>query len=61
MSGGALGGARSIEISPNVTAELNPKGERIGIEVLNASIFVRDFILESVQGKMLDLSRAKSA
>jgi len=53
--------ARSIEISPNITAELNEKGELIGIEILNASIFVRDSILESVQGKVLDLSRAKSA
>ncbi len=43
----------SIEVSLNITAELNEKGELIGIEILNASTFVRDSILESVQAKML--------
>lgn len=50
--------ARSIELSPNVTVELNDKGELIGIEILNASTFLRDIILESVQGRMLQLSEA---
>jgi uncharacterized protein YuzE len=45
----------SVEISPNITAELNDKGEIIGIEILNASAFIRDSILESVQAKMLRL------
>lgn len=49
---------KSIEISPNITAELNKDGELIGIEILNASNFIRDSILESVQAKMLNLSRA---
>ena len=53
--------ARSIELIPNVTAELNDKGELIGIEILNASAFVRDTILESVQAKMLQLSKAQIA
>lgn len=48
--------ANSIEISPNVTAELNADGELIGIEILNASSFIRDSILESVQGKLLNLA-----
>lgn len=43
----------SIELSPNVTAELNEKGDLIGIEILDASSFIRDSILESVQAKML--------
>jgi uncharacterized protein YuzE len=47
--------ARSVEISPNVTAELNEQGELIGIEILNASTFVRDSILESVQARILNL------
>ncbi|MCY7324284.1 MAG: DUF2283 domain-containing protein [Phormidesmis sp. CAN_BIN36] len=47
----------SIEISPNVTAELNAEGELIGAEILNASHYVRDFVLESVQGKLLNLVR----
>ena len=43
----------SIEVSPNITAELNEKGELIGIEILNASTFIRDSILEPMQKKML--------
>lgn len=46
----------SVEVSPNVTAELNERGELIGIEILNASAFVRDSIMESVQARMLKLS-----
>lgn len=53
--------AGSVEVSPNITAELNADGELIGIEILNASSFVRDSILESVQAKVLDLPEAKSA
>jgi uncharacterized protein YuzE len=53
--------AGSVEINPNITAELNEKGELIGIEILNASTFIRDSILESVQARMLDLPHAKSA
>jgi uncharacterized protein YuzE len=45
----------SIEISPNITAELNANGELIGVEILNASVYMRDFILESIQGKLLNL------
>jgi uncharacterized protein YuzE len=51
----------SIELSPNITAELNDKGELIGIEILNASVFIRDSILESVQAKMLRFSSAQAA
>ncbi|HXG17923.1 MAG TPA: DUF2283 domain-containing protein [Methylomirabilota bacterium] len=45
--------AGSVELAPNVTAELNEKGELIGIEILDASQFVRDFVLEVAQAKML--------
>lgn len=48
--------ADSVEISPNITAELNDNGELIGIEILNASNYLRDFVLESVQAKLLDLT-----
>ena len=47
--------ANSVELSPNITAELNEKGELIGIEILNASTFVRDAIMEGVQAKVLHL------
>jgi uncharacterized protein YuzE len=50
----------SIELSPNITAELNDKGELIGIEILNASQYVRDSIMESVQAKMLKLTQEKA-
>ena len=53
--------AGSVEVSPNITAELNADGELIGIEILNASTFVRDSVLESVQGRMLGLPETKSA
>jgi len=49
--------ADSIEISPNITAELNETGELIGIEIIKASSYVRDFVLESVQAKLLNLSK----
>lgn len=49
--------AKSVEITPNITAELDKDGELIGIEILNASNFIRDSILESVQAKMLNLSK----
>ena len=51
----------SIEVSPNITAELNDKGELIGIEILNASTFIRDSILESVQAKMLRFPNVQAA
>jgi uncharacterized protein YuzE len=43
----------SVELGPNITAELNDKGELIGIEILNASAFLRDSIMESAQAKLL--------
>ena len=48
--------ANSVELSPNVTAELNGKGELIGIEILEASSYIRDSILETAQAKMLNFS-----
>ena len=47
----------SVEISPNITAELNEDGELIGIEIIGASAFLRDSILESTQAKLLQLSK----
>lgn len=48
--------SNSVELSPNVTAELNEQGELIGIEILQASTFVRDSIMETVQAKLLNLT-----
>ena len=36
----------SLELSPNITAELNDKGELIGIEILNASTFIQETVLD---------------
>lgn len=52
--------AKSVEISPDITAEINSKGELIGIEILNASSFIRDSVLESVQGRLLHLADSGS-
>ena len=51
----------SIELGPNITAELNGNGDLIGIEILNASVFIRDSILESVQAKILSLGKIQTA
>jgi len=48
--------ADSVELSPHITAELNAAGELIGIEILNASTYLLDSILDSAQGKMLRLA-----
>lgn len=52
--------AGSVEINPNITAELNAKGELIGIEIMSASTFIRDSMLDSVQARVLDLAEAKT-
>jgi uncharacterized protein YuzE len=49
--------ADSVELSPNITAELNESGELIGIEILGASSFLRDSILESSQAQILKLKK----
>ncbi len=51
--------SESVEIGPNITAEINEKGELIGIEILEASSFVRDSLLESVQAKLMKLTAAQ--
>ncbi|NCC62656.1 MAG: DUF2283 domain-containing protein [Verrucomicrobiae bacterium] len=47
----------SVEVSPNITAELNEEGDLIGIEIIGASAFLRNSILESTQAKLLQLSK----
>ena len=49
--------ADSVELSPNITAELDESGELIGIEILEASSFLRDSILESSQAQILKLKK----
>ena len=52
--------AASMELSLNITAELNADGELIGVEILKASTFLRDFILESTQVKLMQSSKRAS-
>ena len=49
----------SVELSPNITAELNEDNELIGIEILDASSFIRDYLLDSIQLKFLNLINAE--
>ena len=53
--------AGSVELSPNITAELNDKGDLIGLEILNASTYIRDSILETAQAKVLSISSSRNA
>ena len=50
----------SVEVSPDITAELNSKGELIGIEILRASRFVRD-IVRTVRRSLMDSGSADTA
>ena len=53
--------SRSIELSPNITVELNDQNEMIGVEILEASSFLRDSVLESVQAKTFQLLATPTA
>lgn len=46
----------SIELGPNIRAELNDTGELIGIEILNASTFIQNTVLEADFIKRLSLA-----
>jgi uncharacterized protein YuzE len=45
--------ANSVEISPHVTAELDASGDIIGIEITDATAYIRDTILESAQARLV--------
>ena len=53
--------SRSVELSPNITVELNERNEMIGVEILNASDFLRDTVLDSLQAKTLQLVESPAA
>ncbi len=53
--------AGSVELAPNITVELNAAGELIGIEILEASRFIRDSIVESIQGRVLQMPTLQPA
>jgi len=45
--------SRSVELSPTITVELDDKDQIIGVEILKASSFLRDAVLESIQARTL--------
>lgn len=49
----------SMELSPNITAELNDNGELIGIEILNASTFIQETVLDKGSAKELSLTNVQ--
>ena len=51
----------SIELSPNITAELNDNGELIGIEILNASAFIQEAVLDTDFAKGLSLASIQTS
>lgn len=52
---------RSLELTPNITVELGKDNELIGVEILNASSFLRDAVLESIQARTLKILEAEAA
>ena len=51
----------SMELSPNITAELNDNGELIGIEILNASAFIQETVLDKGTAKTFSLTNVKTS
>ena len=47
--------AQSVELSHDITVEMDAQGQILGVEILNASRFLRDSIMDSIQGRMLHL------
>ncbi len=52
---------RSLELAPNITVELGEDNELIGVEILNASSFLRDAVLESIQARTLKVLETEAA
>jgi len=51
--------SRSVDLSPNITVELNDKNEMIGVEILKATGFILDRLQESLHASTLQLIPAK--
>ena len=54
-------GPEAMELAPNITVELGKDNELIGVEILNASSFLRDAVLESIQARTLKVLEAEAA
>ena len=53
--------SNSIELGPNITAELNDNGELIGIEILNASTFIQETVLDTGFAKGLSFASLQTS
>ncbi len=53
--------SRSLELNPNITVELNEQNELLGVEILHASTFLRDAVLESIQVRTMQVLEAQAA
>ena len=53
--------SRSLELTPNISVELDENNELIGVEILNASAFLRDAVMESIQARTLQVLEAEIA
>ncbi len=51
----------SVSLSPHITAELGKNGDLIGIEILDASKYLRDAIMDSAQARLLSPPKRTSA
>lgn len=49
--------AKSMEVSPGVTVELDEDGSVIGVEILDASRFMRDTVLDTMQGRLIQSTK----
>ena len=47
--------AKNVELSPDITVEMDAQGQILGVESVNASQFLRNSIMDSIQGRMLHL------
>ncbi|MBP6016918.1 MAG: DUF2283 domain-containing protein [Candidatus Promineofilum sp.] len=50
--------SRSIELGPTITVELDENDEMIGVEILEASSYLRDAVLEPIQARTLRVLEA---
>jgi uncharacterized protein YuzE len=53
--------AGSVELAPNITVELNDRGKMIGVEIMEASRFIRNSVMESVQARVLRVAAPQPA
>ncbi len=52
--------SRSLELGPTITVELDDNDELMGVEILEASSFLRDAVLESIQARTLRILETAS-